>query len=198
MLKTSRRWICGPSFSPDSLRLRCPAAYGPRTFEDWLLLGTVGYTALFCAHLSSVPSGDRSANPASVCVSSERFSQLFPPVKPSRAERLAAPLGVPRAAGLVSCQSSASGHRASSSRHTRGQFWETGYLSRGFMRFALVAKHTIIIFTLTASVVGLLTAESFWGLHLLELRWDSLWVVGPRWASLKNPCVWSIVGIPSI
>ncbi len=108
------------------------------------------------------------------------------------------PLGVPRAAGLVSCQSSASGHRASSSRHTRGQFWKTGSLSRGFMRFALVAKHTIIIFTLTASVVGLLTAESFWGLRLLELCWDSLWVVGPRWASLKNPCVWSIVGIPSI
>ncbi len=40
------------------------------------------YTALHGARLSSVPSGDQSANPASVqgaVVSSERFSQSLPP-----------------------------------------------------------------------------------------------------------------------
>ncbi len=48
-----------------------------------------------------------------IAVSSERFSQLFLPVKCSGAERLTAPLGVPRVAGsVVSCRASASWHRA--------------------------------------------------------------------------------------
>ncbi len=44
--------------------------------------GRAVYTALHGARLSSVPSGDQSANPASVqgaAVSSERFSQSLPP-----------------------------------------------------------------------------------------------------------------------
>ncbi len=42
-----------------------------------------------------------------------------------------------------------------------------------------------------------LAAESFWGLRLPELRWDILWVVGPRWASLQDPSVWSVVSLLS-
>ncbi len=38
----------------------------PRTYEGRPLWGRAGYTALHGAHLSSVPSGDQSANPASV------------------------------------------------------------------------------------------------------------------------------------
>ncbi len=38
----------------------------PRTGEGRPLWGRVGYTALHGARLSSVPSGDQSANPASV------------------------------------------------------------------------------------------------------------------------------------
>ncbi len=38
----------------------------PRTGEGRPLWGRAGYTALHGARLSSVPSGDQSANPASV------------------------------------------------------------------------------------------------------------------------------------
>ncbi len=38
----------------------------PRTYEDRPLWGRAVYTALHGARLSSVPSGDQSANPASV------------------------------------------------------------------------------------------------------------------------------------
>ncbi len=31
-----------------------------------------------------------------------------------------------------------------------------------------------------------------------KLHWDSLWVVGPRWASLQNPSVWSVAGLLSV
>ncbi len=60
----------------------------PRTGEGRPLWGRAGYTALHGARLSSVPSGDQSANPASVpgrsglqgaAVSIERFSQSLPP-----------------------------------------------------------------------------------------------------------------------
>ncbi len=54
----------------------------PRTYEGRPLWGRAVYTALHGARLSSVPSGDQSANPASVqgaAVSSERFSQSLPP-----------------------------------------------------------------------------------------------------------------------
>ncbi len=61
-----RRWICGPLFSLDSL-LERPDANGP----GLLRAGPSGeeravYTTSHGARLSSVPSGDRSANPASV------------------------------------------------------------------------------------------------------------------------------------
>ncbi len=161
---SSRRRFWGQSFSPDSLRLRLPAAYGP----GLLRAGPAGEERRTPHY--SVPVSPQCPQEIGLptlpvlqgaAVSSEHFSQLIPPVKHSGAERLAAPSGVPRAAGLVvSCQSSASGHRASSSRHTRGQFRETGSLSRGFMRFALGAKHTNIVLpleTVTASVVGLLS-----------------------------------------
>ncbi len=140
------------------------------------------YTSLNGARLSSVPSGDWSANPASVpglsglqrahlSVSSAR--------KRSRTERLAAPSGVLRAARAADpCRSSASGHRASSSKHTRGQFRDTGSLSTGFVRFALGAKHTNIGYSPRNRHCKRcrppLAAESFRGLRLLELRWDSL------------------------
>ncbi len=64
-------------------------------------------------------------------VSSERFSQSLPALKCSGAERLATPSGVIRAArSAVSCRSPTSGHRASHSKYSRGQSWETGSLSR--------------------------------------------------------------------
>ncbi len=68
-----------------------------------------------------------------VVVSSERFSQSLPALKCSGAGRLATPSGVIRAArSAVSCRSPASGHRASHSKYTRGQSWETGSRSRLF------------------------------------------------------------------
>ncbi len=94
------------------------------------------YTASHGARLSSVPSGDRSANPASVLGRSglqRALISVSSTQKCSGAGRLATPLGVSRAARLsVSCQSSVSGHRASRSKYTRGQSRETGFLSRLF------------------------------------------------------------------
>ncbi len=78
------------------------------------------------ARLSSVPTGDRSANPASVPGRSglqRALLSVSSTRKHSGAERLAAPLGVSRAArAAVPCRSSASGHRSSSSKYTRSQF----------------------------------------------------------------------------
>ncbi len=53
----------------------------PRTYEGRPLWGRAVYTALHGARLSSVPSGDQSANPVfqGAAVSSERFSQSLPP-----------------------------------------------------------------------------------------------------------------------
>ncbi len=120
----------------------------PRTYEGWPLWGKAWCTALHGARLSSVPSGDQSANPASVpgrsglqcallSVSSTR--------KCSGAVRLAAPLGVSREArAAVPCRSSTSGHRASSSKYTRGQSRETGPLSRLFGSVETTAKFVSI------------------------------------------------------
>ncbi len=105
----------------------------PRTYEGRPLWGKTGYTALHGAHLSSVPSGDQSANPASVPGRSglqRALLSVSSAWKRSGAERLATLLGVSRAA--VPSRSSASGHRASSSKYTRGQSWETGSFSRLF------------------------------------------------------------------
>ncbi len=61
-----RRRISGPSFSLDSLRAKTSLCQWPRAFEGRPLWGKAVYTASHGACLSSVPSGDRSVNPASV------------------------------------------------------------------------------------------------------------------------------------
>ncbi len=106
----------------------------PRTYEGRPLWGRAVYTALHGARLSSVPSGDQSANPASVPGRSglqRALLSVSSAQKCSRAGRLATPSGVSRAArSAVSCRSPASGHRASRSKYTRDQSRETGSLSR--------------------------------------------------------------------
>ncbi len=106
----------------------------PRTGEGRPLWGRAGYTALHGARLSSVPSGDQSANPASVPGRSglqRALLSISSAQKCSGAGRLTTPSGVSRAArSAVSCRSPASGHRASRSKYTRDQSWETGSLSR--------------------------------------------------------------------
>ncbi len=85
-------------------------------------------------HLSSVPSGDRSANPISVPGRSglqQPLSSLSSAQKCSRAGRLATPSRISRAArSAVSSQSPASVHRARCSKYSRGQSRETGSLGR--------------------------------------------------------------------
>ncbi len=84
----------------------------PRTYEGMPLSGKAGLTALHGARLSSVPSGDRSANPASVPGCSGLQQALLSVLPPGN---VAAHLWVSRAArAAVPNQSSASGHRASS------------------------------------------------------------------------------------
>ncbi len=72
--RPGRRRICGSIvFGQNALM---------QGLEGRPLWGRAVYTALHGARLSSVPSGDQSANPASVqgaAVSSERFSQSLPP-----------------------------------------------------------------------------------------------------------------------
>ncbi len=59
----------------------------------------------------------------------------------SGAESLVTPSGISRAAtSVVSCRPSVSGHRSSSSKHTRGQSRETGSLSRLFSSVETTAK----------------------------------------------------------
>ncbi len=86
----------------------------PRTGEGRPLWGRAVYTALHGARLSSVPSGDQSANPASVPGRSgfqRALLSVSSAQKCSGAGRLATPSGVPRAArSAVPCRSSAPGH----------------------------------------------------------------------------------------
>ncbi len=73
----------------------------PRTGEGRPLWGITGYTALHGARLSSVPSGDQFANPASVpgCSGLQRaLLSVSSTQKCSGAGRLATPSGVSRAA----------------------------------------------------------------------------------------------------
>ncbi len=104
----------------------------PRTYEGRPLWGRAVYTALHGARLSSVPSGDQSANPVSVPGRSglqRALLSVSSAQKCSRAGRLATPSGVSRAArSAVSCRSPASGHQASRSKYT--SLRETGSLSR--------------------------------------------------------------------
>ncbi len=115
-----------------------------RTVEGGPCWGRAGCTALHGVHLSSAPSGDRSANPARA---PGRSSLPRVPLsvlsarKRSRAESLATPSGISRAAtSVASCRSSVSGHRSGSSKHTRGQSRETGSLSRLFSSVETTAK----------------------------------------------------------
>ncbi len=97
----------------------------PRTYEGRPLWGRAVYTALHGARLSSVPSGDQSANPASVPGRSglqRAFLSVSSAQKCSGAGRLATPSGVSRAArSAIPCRSSAPGHRVSRSKYTRDQ-----------------------------------------------------------------------------
>ncbi len=80
----------------------------PRTGEGRPLWGRAVYTALHGARLSSVPSGDQSANPASVPGRSglqRAFLSVSSARKCSGAGRLATPSGVSRAArSAVPCR----------------------------------------------------------------------------------------------
>ncbi len=119
----------------------CPL---PRTYEGRPRRGRAAYTAVYGARLSSVPSGDRSANPASVpgrsglqrahiSVSSAR--------KRSGAEMLATPSGVSAAASSAfSCRCAVPGYQTSRSNYTGGQSRETGSLSRLFGSVETTAK----------------------------------------------------------
>ncbi len=116
----------------------------PRTYEGRPLWGRAVYTALHGARLSSVPSGDQSANPASVPGHSglqRAFLSVSSAQKCSGAGRLATPSGVSRAArSAVPCRSSTPGHLASHSKYTRDQSRETGSLSRLFGSMETAAK----------------------------------------------------------
>ncbi len=109
----------------------------PRTYEGRPLWGRAVYTALHGARLSSVPSGDQSANPASFPGRSglqRAFLAVSSAQKCSRAGRLTTPSGVSRAArSAVPCRSSAPVHRASRSKYT-------GSLSRLFGSMETAAK----------------------------------------------------------
>ncbi len=124
-----RRWICGSIvFGQNALM---PMVQG---LEGRPLWGRAVYTALHGARLSSVPSGDQSANPASVLGHSglqRALLSVSSAQKCSGDGKLATPAGVSRAArSAVPCRSSVPGHRASRSKYTRGQSREAGSLSR--------------------------------------------------------------------
>ncbi len=163
----------------------------PRTYEGRPLWGRAVYTALHGARLSSVPSGDQSANPASVPGRSgfqRALLSVSSAQKCSGAGRLATPSGVPRAArSAVPCRSSAPGHRASRSKYTRDQSRETGSLSRLF------------------GSVELLPNVSRWGTHTVDkamwrsaaafLRGEQALVMDKKWALSwgRRPSRWSLL-----
>ncbi len=112
------------------------------------LWGRAVYTALHGARLSSVPSGDQSANPASVLGHSglqRALLSVSSAQKCSGDGRLATPSGVSRAArSAVPCRSSVPGHRASRSKYTRGQSQETGSLSKSPGGVGALAKRVLL------------------------------------------------------
>ncbi|KAL0186034.1 hypothetical protein M9458_017704, partial [Cirrhinus mrigala] len=83
---------------------------------------------------SLVPLADQSANPAGAPASSclqRALTSVSSARKLIGAEELATPAGVSKAGSLaISCRSSVTGHRTSSSNNTRGHSRETGSLSR--------------------------------------------------------------------
>ncbi len=128
-----RRRICGPSFSLDILRLQRPEAYGPGLLragpsgEERCTLHHTVPISFQCHQEIGLPTLPVFQGAA---FSSEHFTQSLPP------RNVAEPGGSPPLWGslaaklAVLCQSSASGHRASHSKYTRGQSRETGSLSR--------------------------------------------------------------------
>ncbi len=112
------------------------------------LWGRAVYTALHGARLSSVPSGDQSANPASVLGHSglqRALLSVSSAQKCSWEGRLATPSGVSRAArSAVPCRSSVPGHRASRSKYTRGQSQDTGSLSKSPGGVGALAKRVLL------------------------------------------------------
>ncbi len=91
-------------------------------------------TAADGTHLTPVPSGDRSANPATcgvfqgASIPSEHASKFFP-----RAKTLATPSGsLEQLVWLIPGGGPFPGRRTSHSDYTRGQSPETGSLSRLF------------------------------------------------------------------
>ncbi len=129
------RWrVWGPSFLIGRLLPRGPDAHGP----GLLRAGPSGKEQFtpssHSACLSSVPSGDWSANSATHGASGRgglwRVYLSASARKRSGPEGLATPNKVSKTArSAIPCRSSASGHRAGSSIHTRGQSRETGSLS---------------------------------------------------------------------
>ena len=114
-----------------------------RTSEGRPLWGRAVYITLHGARLSSVPSGDRSANPASVPgrIGLRRALLSVTARKRSGAKRLATSWEVSRAASsAVSCRCAASGHRANCSDDTRDQSREADSLSRLFGSVKTTAK----------------------------------------------------------
>ncbi len=109
----------------------CPL---PRTYEGRPRWGRAAYTAVYGARLSSVPSGDRSANPATYGVPGRSGLQrahisVSSARKRSGAEMLATPSGVSAAASSAfSCRCAVPGYQTSRSNYTRGQSRETGSL----------------------------------------------------------------------
>ncbi len=143
MTLPGRRRICGSIvFGQNALM---PMVQG---LEGRLLWGRAVYTALHGARLSLVPSGDQSANPASVPGRSglqRAFLSVSSAKKCSRAGRLATPLRVSRAArSAIHCRSSTPGHRASHSKYTRGQSQETGSLSKSSGGVGALAKRVLL------------------------------------------------------
>ncbi len=131
----------------DSLRPERPDAM-VQGLEGRPLWGRAVYTALHGARLSSVPSGDQSANPASVLGHSglqRALLSVSSAQKCSGDGRLATPSGVSRAArSAVPCRSSVPGHRASRSKYTRGQSQETGSLSKSPGGVGALAKRVLL------------------------------------------------------
>ncbi len=139
-------WVWGPSFpiegfwgSPDAKA------------QDWwgqAPLGKSGVHRITRSRLSSVPSGDQSANPASVPGRSglqRAFLSVSSAQKCSGAGKLTTPSGVSRAArSAVPCRSSVPGHRASRSKYTRGQSQETGSLSKSSGGVGALAKRVLL------------------------------------------------------
>ncbi len=153
----SRLWFCRSSLpwrwrgSEDRrgnrrLRLKQSWCPWPRTYEGRPLWGRAAYTAVHCARLSSVPSGDRSVNPATYGVPGHSDLQrahisVSSARKRSEAERLATPSGVSRATrSAFSFRCAVPGYRTSCSDYTRGLSRETGSLSRLFGSVVTTAK----------------------------------------------------------